>query len=80
MRPLQATDLDATMERHIRIKALLERRKDAILEQLDDPGLDPGRRSRLEARKEDVKRDIASIRVWGSERDYERMWRKYQKG
>ncbi|WP_144418928.1 hypothetical protein [Bifidobacterium actinocoloniiforme] len=69
--------VDQATARHLQVKTLLERRKDQIIDRLQDPRLTPGERERLQAAKEEVKRDIASIRVWGSEEDFDRMRRKY---
>ena len=81
MRPsgYNPADQDTVIARHLQIKAAMERRKDALLDKLQDPTLTLEERSRIEAAKDEVKQDIAVIRVWGSNEDYERMRRKYDR-
>ena len=81
MRPrgYNPADQDTVIARHLQIKATMERHKDALLDKLQDPTLTLEERSRIEAAKDEVKQDIAAIRVWGSNEDYERMRRKYDR-
>ena len=81
MRPrgYNPADQDTVIARHLQIKATMERRKDALLDKLQDPTLTPEERSRIEATKNEVRQDISAIRVWGSTEDYERMRRKYDR-
>lgn len=62
---------------HIRIRTLLEKRKDQILYQLDDPALSPSRRDDLVARYRLVKADIESIRLGARESRYAQLERRY---
>ncbi|BDR55014.1 hypothetical protein KIMH_11250 [Bombiscardovia apis] len=78
MRHSSAEQYDQTTERHLRIKTLLEQRKNALIDQLQDPTLTRAERRQLQAQKDEVKADIASIRVGGSELDYWRMQEKYR--
>ena len=81
MRPrgYNPADQSKVIARHLLIKATMERHKDALLDKLQDPTLTLEERSRIEAAKDEVKQDIAVIRVWGSNEDYERMRRKYDR-
>lgn len=81
MRPsgYNPADQSTIIARHLQIKATMERHKDALLDKLQDPTLTLKERSQIEAAKDEVKQDIAAIRVWGSNEDYERMRRKYDR-
>ena len=56
---------------------MLEKRKDEVLYQLDDPTLTPSRRDGLVARYRQIKADIESIRLDARESVYTELERKY---
>ena len=71
-------DYDAVLERHIQVKALMERRKDELINLLHDPALSAADRHTLESRKAEVKADIASVCAGGSDALFQRLAAKYR--
>ncbi|WP_236632769.1 hypothetical protein [Bifidobacterium xylocopae] len=71
-------DHDEVRDRHLHIKALMERRKDHLIDLLQDPSLTPADRHRLEELKEEVKADIASVRAGGSDSAFQALHSRYR--
>lgn len=71
-------DYDAVLERHIQVKARMERRKDELINLLHDPTLSAADRHIAESRKAEAKADIASVRTGGSDVLFQRLAAKYR--
>lgn len=78
LRPTRRESYDQTTDRHVQVKTLLYKRLDSVLDQLQGPHLTLTQRNRLIWKKDEIKADIASIRVGGSEQDYQRLRDKYR--
>lgn len=78
LRPTRRESYDQTTDRHVQVKTLLYKRLDSVIDQLQDPHLTVSQQNQLFREKDEIKADIASIRVGGSEQDYLRLRDKYR--
>lgn len=62
-----------------RVRTLMEKRKDFLLDQLADPSLTPAQKARARRFLDSVRKDIADTRYTaGDEETWRRLWRKWK--
>lgn len=79
MRPTSRHADDSTADMlSRRVKNLMQRHKDYLLDMLDDPTLPPGQRQQAQRDLNEVKKDIADSRYGASESQLQALWKKYR--